>query len=251
MTRFLSALTATLLLITPAFAATHPSAEEFAAMQQKVQRLEQELQQLKGRQNQLRKAVQDVLPQLRDRLRTPGSVEKVTRTLERALRNESGEGGETGMTGNQPDAPRDQGKKTAGESTGRNTLDLDPKPAPLPPSVKPPQAGARHAGASFYFDDVQFVPAEDGGFECVGEMVNKAADGPVTPHFLLTVYDEGGTEIASSPFYLAFSSLDQVKIFRVSIADKVPAGGKFTIKATIEPEKDPGTGTPDDVHEAP
>lgn len=211
---------------------------EAASLRQRIQQLERELAQLQSRHTQLRRAVQDSLPALRDRLRTPGSVDKVTRSLERALR---GEDIDTGPTRTNTATPPPEA------SPPKEQRDLDPPPVVLPNTSPPPAAGSRHAGLGFYFQDISFVPSAEGGYECVGEMVNKASEQPVTPRFLITIRDAQGQEVAMTYFYLAFSQIEQSKIFRANITEKPPENGSFIITVSIPPPLDRGDRNPDDM----
>lgn len=242
--RFLIPIVAIMMLV-QSISFAQPSAEE-TALRQRVQQLERELQQLKTRHAQLRKAVMDALPPLRDRLRTPNSVDKVTKLLQGALRGE-GEGSpaDSGDTVREPEQTKPTSPTTpapAAPATGK-----DPEPVPLPARAKPPTDGSRHAGKGFYYEAVAFVPAEDGSFECVGEMTNKSYENPVTPRCDLQVLDADGNKVAVAYFYLAFSEIDQTKIFRVSVEQKPPEGGSYTITSTIEPETDRTGRSPDEL----
>lgn len=211
---------------------------EAASLRQRIQQLEREMAQLQSRHGQLRRAVQDALPALRDRLRTPGSVDKVTRSLERALRGEDIDTGTTRTAAASPPAE---------VAPPKDKLDLDPPPIVLPNTSPPPAAGSRHAGLGFYFQDISFVPSVEGGYECVGEMVNKASEQPITPRFAITIRDAQGQDVTMTYFYLAFSQIEQSKIFRAAIAEKPPENGSFTITASIPPPLDRGDRNPDEM----
>ncbi|MCX5658277.1 MAG: hypothetical protein NTW19_00975 [Planctomycetota bacterium] len=210
-----------------------PVAErELTALRRQVEFQNKELALSRQRHADLRRAVLQAVGTLKSRSKD-GSNDTLIAALERALATSASTGAGVTALDERPAAatPAAATPAMSGNSASGNTA----APGSSTPAAGPTPMPATIRVGAFAFSKIVFAPA-DGGFTCTGRITNQTmpsmGNDVVTPGFVLTTFDEKGQKIQAATFYVAFSEVDQTKVFSVPLS-KAPPTGKFTIE--LEP----------------